>query len=83
MAHICISHHISTGHCCPKYCQCLGEKYTNLNYVLGHSVISDSAIPWTVVCQAPPSMEFSRQEYWSGVPFLFPNLNWKVNKLIE
>ena len=27
------------------------------------------AIPWTVACQAPPSMEFSRQEYWSGSPF--------------
>ena len=25
--------------------------------------------PWTVAHQAPPSMEFSRQEYWSGVPF--------------
>ena len=24
--------------------------------------------PWTVAYQAPPSMEFSRQEYWSGVP---------------
>ena len=22
--------------------------------------------PWTVVCQASPSMEFSRQEYWGG-----------------
>ena len=29
-------------------------------------------IPWTVSCQAPPSMEFSRQEYWSGLPFLTP-----------
>ena len=27
-------------------------------------------IPWTVACQAPPSMEFSRKEYWSGYPFL-------------
>ena len=26
------------------------------------------AIPWTVAYQAPPSMEFSRQEYWSGLP---------------
>ena len=26
--------------------------------------------PWTVVCQAPLSMGFSRQEYWSGLPFL-------------
>ena len=25
--------------------------------------------PWTVACQAPPSMEFSRQEYWSRLPF--------------
>ena len=27
------------------------------------------ATPWTVAYQAPLSMEFSRQEYWSGVPF--------------
>ena len=25
--------------------------------------------PWTVACQAPLSMEFSRQDYWSGLPF--------------
>ena len=25
---------------------------------------------WTVDCQAPLSIEFSRQEYWSGLPFL-------------
>ena len=25
--------------------------------------------PWTVACQATLSMEFSRQEYWSGLPF--------------
>ena len=27
------------------------------------------ATPQTVACQAPLSMEFSRQEYWSGLPF--------------
>ena len=27
------------------------------------------ATPWTVASQAPPSMEYSRQEYWSGLPF--------------
>ena len=27
------------------------------------------ATPWTVVCQAPLSMRFSKQEYWSGLPF--------------
>ena len=26
------------------------------------------ATPWTAADQAPPSMGFSRQEYWSGVP---------------
>ena len=30
------------------------------------------ATPWTVAHQAPPSMGFSRQEYWSGLPFPFP-----------
>ena len=36
------------------------------------SVVSDSATPWTVTHQAPLSMGFSRQECWSGLPFLFP-----------
>ena len=29
-------------------------------------------IPWTVTYQAPLSMGFSRQEYWSGLPFPSP-----------
>ena len=28
--------------------------------------------PWTVAHQAPQSMEFSRQEYWNGLPFPSP-----------
>ena len=28
--------------------------------------------PWIVAYQAPPSMEFPRQEYWSGLPFPSP-----------
>ena len=28
--------------------------------------------PWTVAYRAPPSMGFSRQEYWSGLPFPSP-----------
>ena len=28
--------------------------------------------PWTVACQAPLSMGFSREEYWSGLPFPSP-----------
>ena len=30
------------------------------------------ATPWTVAHQAPPSMGFSRQEYWRGLPFPSP-----------
>ena len=36
------------------------------------SVVSDSATPWTVIYQAPPSVGFSRQEYWSGLPLPSP-----------
>ena len=35
-------------------------------------VVSDSATLWTVAHQAPLSMEFSRHEYWSGLPFPSP-----------
>ena len=35
------------------------------------SVVSDSATLWPVATQAPLSMGFSRQEYWSGL--LFPS----------
>ena len=57
------------------------------------------ATPWTAAHQAPPSMGFSRQEYWSGVPvlrppffgyfsgFVFPNslntINWMISPLIK
>ena len=37
---------------------------------VSRSVVSDfSATPWTVACQASLFMEFSRPEYWSGLPF--------------
>ena len=35
--------------------------------------MSDSSVtPWTVARQPPLSLEFSRQEYWGGLPFLSP-----------
>ena len=40
--------------------------YAILCYVA--SVVSDSATLWTVACQASPSVGFSRQDYWSGLP---------------
>ena len=40
---------------------------------VSHSVVSESLwTPWTVALQVPLSMEFSRQEYWSGLPFPSP-----------
>ncbi|CAI9174745.1 unnamed protein product [Rangifer tarandus platyrhynchus] len=40
--------------------------------LLGCSVVSDSVTPWSVAHQAPLTMRFSRQEYWSGLPFPSP-----------
>ena len=45
--------------------------------VCAHSVASvmpDSETPWTVACQAPLSMGFSRQEYWNGLLSLFQGI---------
>ena len=43
--------------------------------------MSNSATPWTVAHQAPLSLGFPRQEYWSGLPFSYPgNL---INSRIE
>ena len=44
----------------------------NWKWKWSHSVLSDSPIPWTIAPQAPLSMEFFRQEYWSGLPFPSP-----------
>jgi len=44
--------------------------YQLLLLLLDCSIVSHSlSTPWTVACQAPLSLEFSRQEYWSGLPF--------------
>ena len=51
------------------------ESVPSLVLVSVKSVVSDSSVtPWTVACQGPQSMEFSRQEYWSGLPFPSPTL---------
>ena len=38
------------------------------------------ATPWTAAFQAPPSMGFSRQEYWSGVPLPSPGHHYHLSK---
>ena len=41
---------------------------------MGHAQLCPTLCnPWTVACQASLSMEFTRQEYWSGLPFPSPN----------
>ena len=51
------------------------EKYLSLTShplpVISH-VTAPIAAPWTVTHQAPLPMEFSRQEYWSRLPFPTP-----------
>ena len=41
------------------------------------------ATPWTVAYQAPPSMGFSRQEYWSGVPLPSPLHTLHTYKIVS
>ena len=49
------------------------ELSENKHMHVSHSVVSYSLQShWTVACQPPLSMEFSRQEYWSGLPFPSP-----------
>ena len=42
-----------------------------------------SVTPWTAACQAPLSMGFSRQEYWSGLPFPSPTQMLLICKRVE
>ena len=53
--------------------------YCLLLLLLSHfSRVRLFATPWTVAHQAPPSMGFSRQEYWSGLPCNFEGSLFKV-----
>ena len=64
----------NTGVGCHFLLQCMKVK------VKSCSRVRLFATPWTTAYQAPPSMGFSRQEYWSGVPLpsLIPTL-WPSN----
>ena len=50
----------------------LAVTYLSLCLLVTKSCSALFAAPWTVACQAPLSMGFLRQEYWSGLPFLPP-----------
>ena len=52
-----------------------------LALMFSHSVVSDSAIPWTAAHQAPLSTGFPRQQYWNELPF--PSLGYLPDPGIE
>ena len=56
----------NTGVGCHFLLQCIKVEVKSLSHV------QLLATPWTTAYQAPPSMGFSRQEYWSGVPLPSP-----------
>ena len=58
----CLPANFSTGH----------DFHLTEKSLFSCSVMSNSVTPWTVACQAPLSMGFPRQEYWSGLPFSPP-----------
>ena len=55
---------------CVCVCVCVCARARARAHV--HSVMSDSATPWTVPHLVPLSMEFSKQEYWNTLPFPSP-----------
>ena len=60
---------ILNSYCKIKICELLQFSKCRMCVCASHSVVSRFFVtPWTVTRQAPLSMEFSRQEYWSGLP---------------
>ena len=53
-----------------KYQNSISPRRQNAESAQLFSCVHFFATPWTVACQASLSMEFSRQEYWSRLPFL-------------
>ena len=61
----------SQEYCCPaKVCSSSHTKWKVKVKLLSRVWLF--VTPWTVAHQAPPSMKFFRQEYWSGLPFPSP-----------
>ena len=57
----------NTGVGCHFLLQCIKVKSESEVKLLSH--VQLLVTPWTAAYQAPPSKGFSRQEYWSGLPF--------------
>ena len=64
----------------------IDNKKSKMRLLLSHfSRVRLFATPWTAAYQAPPSMGFSRQKYWSGVPLpsLILGCNLKNDRMIS
>ena len=59
-------------------CNAMKGKFINTESTLSETEVAQSCPtlcdPWTVAHRTPPSMGFSRQEYWSGLPFPSPSV---------
>ena len=64
----------NTGVGCHFLHQCMKVKVKSLSRVRLFKT------PWTAAHQAPPSMGFSRQEYWSGVPLPSPSTSLQMTQ---
>ena len=70
----CGSHSVTTG-----WFELINQTITRVQSVISLSRVRLFATPWTAAYQDPPSMRFSRQEYWSGLPFPSPGTSWMIN----
>ena len=79
--HIIQSYSILLADSCKKYIKTYNSFLGGGGGLIAKSCLT-LATPWTVACQAPLSMGFSRQEYWSGLPFPSPNKDFKEINII-
>ena len=68
----------NTGVGCHFLLQCIKVKSESKSF----SCVWLLATPWTAAYQSPPSMGFSRQEYWSGLRLPSPIQPWRTPFLI-
>ena len=50
----------------------LTHKFYIFVQCVSHTIVSDSAIPWTLALQVPLFMDFPRQEHWNALPVPSP-----------
>ena len=64
---LCVCLHFPPYNNCLKLCSYLAAYHTATACILSHVWLF--VTPWTIACQAPLYMEFSREGYWSGLSF--------------